>query len=110
MVLGMQTCLNISVFPQTIPIALLNPYSLFVFSIAQNMVLCCLEFFPLPCKYICNRKLYTDASTFSSQIQCIRFVLYANKPRMKHVISSNSKFYFQQNTTMEQYQEKENTL
>ena len=26
------------------------------------------------------------------------------------IISSSSKFYFQQNTTMEQYQEKENTL
>ena len=26
------------------------------------------------------------------------------------LISSSSKFYFQQNTTMEQYQEKENTL
>ena len=25
-------------------------------------------------------------------------------------LSSSSKFYFQQNTTMEQYQEKENTL
>ena len=30
--------------------------------------------------------------------------------RLYNKSSSSSKFYFQQNTTMEQYQEKENTL
>ena len=39
------------------------------------------------------------------------FKLTFRQPVIRNLVSSSSsKFYFQQNTTMEQYQEKENTL